>query len=145
MSWGAHAGGLVLPTPWDTSLNVSTAASAQESAEGNFAVEQKGRPEESLPEHPGFTSLKTNTTERSKSSHYACAQAKAEALPNGVEPQHQKHRSFFFFLRFYLFIYLFIIRENERAQAGGRWRRGRGRFTTEPEPNVGLNPRTLRS
>lgn len=78
---------LVLAAPQDTSLNVSKAASAQESTEGDFAAEQMWRPGE---KHVDFTRLKTNTTKSNESSHYACAQEKAEVLPISEEPQHKK-------------------------------------------------------
>lgn len=83
---------LVFTAPWDTSLNMSKAASAQEPTEGDFAAEQMWRPGENLHKHVDFTRLKTNTTKSRESNHYACAQEKVEALPISEEPQHKKRR-----------------------------------------------------
>lgn len=83
---------LVFIAPWDTSLNMSKAAPAQEPTEGDFAAEQMWRPGENLHKHVDFTRLKTNTTKSSESNQYACAQEKVEALSISEEPQHKKCR-----------------------------------------------------
>lgn len=83
MSCGARGRGIdwsLLHAPWDTSLNMSTAVSAQECAEGDFVAEQTWRAGENLPKHTVSQASKLGQQENSESSHCACVRETVEVF-----------------------------------------------------------------